>query len=199
MAVGRGKTTGYGRGKDNVDNQEKDEEHDEKTAVGRGKKMGSGRGKDNVGNQEKNGEHDEKKETRKKEREQRIVASYIALFIVDWFLDPICKKDGLSPRTPRFKSLVDAVRGGSNNSKMLATLDDKPGEVEFRNVKFFNSERLRILTATAGDKPTGGVSNIDERDCVHSLGTDFLGTCDLLMSCIFMATRALPTNTWSST
>ncbi|CAN0558749.1 unnamed protein product [Ectocarpus sp. 12 AP-2014] len=81
----------------------------------------------------------------------------MACFIVDWFLEPICKTHKLASRADRFKSLVRAVREGGDTvpKLMLKALEDNPGKVKDGEFGFFNSERLKILTSiasTAGPK-----------------------------------------------
>ncbi|CAN0216844.1 unnamed protein product [Ectocarpus sp. 6 AP-2014] len=92
-----------------------------------------------------------KAEEAKGNRRQRVVAAFMACFIVDWFLEPICKTHKLSSRADRFKSLVRAVRAGGDTvpKLMLKALEDNPGKVKDGEFGFFNSERLKILTSTA--------------------------------------------------
>ncbi|CAM9361158.1 unnamed protein product, partial [Ectocarpus sp. 8 AP-2014] len=110
-----------------------------------------------------------------KHRQQRVLASYVAFFIVDWFLEPVRKKHGLPPRTERFRSLIAAVRGGGHNTKM----DQNLGGIEFRSFNFFDKERIEILRNTAGAGAKAGakaagaaLGNDDDQDEGGSSGDD---------------------------
>ncbi|CBN79659.1 hypothetical protein Esi_0321_0018 [Ectocarpus siliculosus] len=81
-----------------------------------------------------------------KHGQQRVLASYVAFFIVDWFLEPLMKKHGLPPRTERFRGLIAAVRGGGHNTNM----DEILGGIKFRSFNFLDKERIEILRNTAG-------------------------------------------------
>ncbi|CAM9326519.1 unnamed protein product [Ectocarpus fasciculatus] len=85
-------------------------------------------------------------------RRQRVVATFMACFIVDWFLEPICKTHKLASRADRFKSLVRAVHEGGDDTVpklMRKALQDNPGKLQDGEFGFFNSERMKILTSTA--------------------------------------------------
>ncbi|CAM9587736.1 unnamed protein product [Ectocarpus sp. 13 AM-2016] len=81
-----------------------------------------------------------------KNREQRIFASYLAFFIVDWLVEPVRKVHGLPPRTEIFRGLIAAVRGRGCTTKM----DEALGGIVFRTSNFLDKERIEILRNTAG-------------------------------------------------
>lgn len=95
-------------------------------------------------------------------RRQRVVATFMACFIVDWFLEPICKTHKLASRADRFKSLVRAVReGGDTVPKLMRkALQDNPGKLKDGEFGFFNSERLKILTSTASTAGESSQNNV---------------------------------------